>query len=190
MRNRGDLCTYNLNNKIQELYNPKNNFSNQVEIEMKNTQNNTYYLRVGDKVINKNNNYRAVDINDMPCVVFNGSVGIITRIEEDKSKCVIDFDGIGEVVFNKKDFNSLDLAYAITTHKSQGSEYTSVIVAIDDSSYIMNNAEVLYTSITRAKKNCILLGTNSAIRHCIKNKEMNTKQTYLLDKLNNYQKEN
>ena len=190
MRNRGDLCIYNLNNKIQEIYNPKNNFSNQVEIEMKNAQNNIYYLRVGDKVINKNNNYRAVDINDMSCVVFNGSVGIIIHIEDDKSKCIIDFDGIGEVIFNKKEFMSLDLAYAITTHKSQGSEYTSVIVAIDDSSYIMNNAEVLYTSVTRAKKNCILLGTNSAIRHCISHKEMNTKQTYLLDKLNNYAKEN
>ena len=190
MRNRGDLCTYNLNNMIQEIYNPKNTFSNSVEIELSNGQNNKYVLRVGDKVINNRNNYNAVDTNDEPCAVFNGSMGVIKYIDDDKSKCIVDFDGIGEVVFNKKDFNSLDLAYAITTHKSQGSEYTSVIVAIDDSSYIMNNAEVLYTSITRAKKNCVLLGTNSAIRHCIKNKEMNTKQTYLLDKLNDYQKEN
>lgn len=190
MRNRGDLCIYNLNNMIQEIYNPKNTFSNSAEIELSNGQNNKYFLRVGDKVINNRNNYNAVDTNDEPCAVFNGSMGVIKHIDDDKSKCIVDFDGIGEVVFNKKDFNSLDLAYAITTHKSQGSEYTSVIVAIDDSSYIMNNAEVLYTSITRAKKNCVLLGTNSAIRHCIKNKEMNTKQTYLLDKLNDYQKEN
>ena len=105
-------------------------------------------------------------------------------------KCIINFEGIGEVVLYKKDIGALELAYAITIHKSQGSEYPSVITVIDDSSYIMNNSEVLYTGITRAKKHCTLLGTNSAIRHCITQKETKNKQTYLKEFLDDYSLQN
>ena len=185
MKTRGDVCCFNLNNKIQEIVNPKNEFNNKEEIEIKLTPSSkdskSYILRVGDKVINTKNNYKVVDIDDRQCAIYNGSIGIIKDIRMGGKKCIIDFEGIGEVVLYKKDFNALELAYAITIHKSQGSEYPSVITVIDDSSYIMNNSEVLYTGITRAKKHCTLIGTNTAIRHCISHKETKNKQTYLKD---------
>ena len=195
MKNRGDVCCYNLNNKIQEIYNPINNFNtNCVEIERKlsiNEKNDKFYkLRVGDKIINTKNNYNVYDINGSRCAIYNGSIGIIKDISTDLSECIVDFEGIGEVAIDKSDFIALELAYAITIHKSQGSEYPSVITVIDDSSYIMNNSEVLYTGITRAKKHCTLLGTNSAIRHCISHKETNNKQTYLKEFLDDYSLQN
>ena len=191
MKNRGDVCCYNLNNKIQEIYNPKNSFNkDEEEIEVKVStnikDNKVYKLRIGDKVINTKNNYNVVDTDDKPCVIYNGSIGIIKDIRMGGKKCIVNFEGIGEVVLYKKDIGALELAYAITIHKSQGSEYPSVITVIDDSSYIMNNSEVLYTGITRAKKHCTLLGTNSAIRHCITQKETKNKQTYLKEFLDDY----
>lgn len=193
MKTRGDVCCFNLNNKIQEIVNPKNKFNDKnEEIEIKLTpaakDSKKYILRVGDKVINTRNNYNVVDKNDMQCAIYNGSIGVIKYISNDGKKCIVDFEGIGEVVLYKKDFNALELAYAITIHKSQGSEYPSVITVIDDSSYIMNNSEVLYTGVTRAKKHCTLLGTNTAIRHCISHKETKNKQTYLKEFLDDYNK--
>ena len=87
--------------------------------------------------------------------------------------------------FGRDKFKNLELGYCITTHKSQGSGFKSTIIALDGSSYIMNNAELLYTAITRAKKYCILVATNSAVRSAISHKEVNNKQTYLKDMLIN-----
>ena len=139
-------------------------------------------IRVGDKVLNTKNNYNCVNPEGNITPVFNGNIGIIKEIDDD-NYCTIDFVGIGEVVFSKKDANNLELAYACTDHKVQGSGFTSVIVAMDNSSYIMNNSELLYTAITRAKKYCVLVGNNYAITKSIQTKEVKTKQTFLRDML-------
>ena len=182
MRLRGDLSCYNLNTKIQSIYNPKFNGGNSVEIflEKKNEEAKKYLIRVGDKVLNTKNNYKCINVaGDIP-PVFNGNLGIVKAIE-DNGYCTIDFVGIGEVVFNKTDSKNLELAYACTVHKMQGSGFTSTIVGMDSSSYIMNNSELLYTAITRAKKYCVLIGNNYAISKAIQNKEVKTKQTFLRD---------
>lgn len=182
MRLRGSISCYNLNTKIQALYNPKLNDKKEIEIFVEkgkeNSEDKKYFLREGDKVLNTKNNYRCVSINDVITPVFNGNIGIIKSIEDDGS-CVIDFIGIGEIIFSKNDSKNLELAYACTVHKMQGSGFSSTIVGMDNSSYIMNNSELLYTAVTRAKKYCVLVGTNGAIKKAISTKEVKSKQTFL-----------
>ena len=75
--------------------------------------------------------------------------------------------------------DQIEHSYAITIHKSQGSGFSTVIGAIDSSAYVLLNAELLYTLVTRAKKYCVLIGKNTAIRTAIKKREIKNKQTYL-----------
>ena len=184
MRLKGELSCYNLNTKIQNIYNPKFNDSKEIEIllEKKNEDTKKYLIRVGDKVLNTKNNYKCVNVEGDTTPVFNGNIGIVKEIE-DNGYCTIDFVGIGEVVFSKTDSKNLELAYACTVHKMQGSGFTSTIVGMDTSSFIMNNSELLYTAITRAKKYCVLVGNNYAISKAIQTKEVKTKQTFLRDML-------
>ena len=184
MRLKGELSCYNLNTKIQNIYNPKFNDSKEIEIllEKKNEDTKKYLIRVGDKVLNTKNNYKCVNVEGDTTPVFNGNIGIVKEIE-DNGYCTIDFVGIGEVVFSKTDSKNLELAYACTVHKMQGSGFTSTIVGMDTGSFIMNNSELLYTAITRAKKYCVLVGNNYAISKAIQTKEVKTKQTFLRDML-------
>lgn len=184
MRLRGELSCYNLNTKIQSIYNPNFNDGNEIIIplEKKNEEQKKYVIRVGDKVLNTKNNYKCINADGNTTPVFNGNIGIVKAIEDD-GYCTIDFVGIGEVIFSKSDSKNLELAYACTVHKMQGSGFTSTIVGMDSSSYIMNNSELLYTAITRAKKYCVLVGNNYAINKAIQTKEVKTKQTFLKDML-------
>lgn len=184
MRLKGELSCYNLNTKIQNIYNPKFNDSKEIEIllEKKNEDMKKYLIRVGDKVLNTKNNYKCTNVEGDTTPVFNGNIGIVKEIE-DNGYCTIDFVGIGEVVFSKTDSKNLELAYACTVHKMQGSGFTSTIVGMDTGSFIMNNSELLYTAITRAKKYCVLVGNNYAISKAIQTKEVKTKQTFLRDML-------
>lgn len=184
MRLKGELSCYNLNTKIQNIYNPKLNDSKEIEIllEKKNEDTKKYLIRVGDKVLNTKNNYKCLNAEGETTPVFNGNIGIVKEIAND-GYCTIDFVGIGEVLFSKSDSKNLELAYACTVHKMQGSGFTSTIVGMDTGSYIMNNSELLYTAITRAKKYCVLVGNNHAISKAIQTKEVKTKQTFLKDML-------
>ena len=185
MRLKGELSCYNLNTKIQPIFNPPfgQDNDNYIEIPLskKNEDYKCYKIRIGDKVINTKNNYRCVNSNGQNTPVFNGNIGIVKSIEN--RCCIVDFVGLGEIVLSNKEVKSLELAYAISIHKSQGSGFNSAIVGLDGSSYILNNAELLYTALTRAKKYCVLVGKNSAIRSAISKKEIKTKQTFLKDML-------
>lgn len=184
MRLRGELSCYNLNSKIQSIYNPKLSNCNEIEIflEKKNDEAKKYIIRVGDKVINTKNNYKCINSECDTTPVFNGNMGIVKEIEKN-GMCTIDFIGVGEVLFTKSDCKNLELGYACTVHKLQGSGFCSTIVGLDNSSYIMNNSELLYTAITRAKKYCILVANNYAVVKAIQTKEVKTKQTFLKDML-------
>ena len=184
MRLRGELSCYNLNSKIQSIYNPKLSNCNEIEIflEKKNDEAKKYIIRAGDKVINTKNNYKCINSEGDTNPVFNGNMGIVKEIEKN-GMCTIDFIGVGEVLFTKSDCKNLELGYACTVHKLQGSGFCSTIVGLDNSSYIMNNSELLYTAITRAKKYCILVANNYAVVKAIQTKEVKTKQTFLKDML-------
>ena len=118
MRLRGELSCYNLNSKIQSIYNPKLSNCNEIEIflEKKNDEAKKYIIRAGDKVINTKNNYKCLNSEGDQTPVFNGNMGIVKEIEKN-GMCTIDFIGVGEVLFTKSDCKNLELGYACTVHK-------------------------------------------------------------------------
>jgi exodeoxyribonuclease V alpha subunit len=174
MKEKGDACTYELNNEIQEYYNPYKMGKSQTDITK---YKKTYTLRVGDKVINMVNNYKTVNEYGLPTVIFNGYIGVIEAIEDDYM--IINFDLCGKIFVEKKFWNNIELAYAITCHKGQGSQWKSVIVGLDYNAYTLLTKEWVYTALTRAEKKCILCAENSALRYAISNSNITAKQTFL-----------
>lgn len=176
IKTRGDACTYKINNTIQELYNPAS--KNKKEI-IRLSNNNPFILREGDKIINTINNYR------LRTPIYNGNIGIIKSIgynEELESRVItIDFMGIGNVDVPEDAWNGIELGYAISSHKSQGSEWDYVIFGLDFSSYALLTRELVYTSITRAKKKCYLICQTGALRYATTQQAVSTKQTHLQD---------
>lgn len=182
---KGSLSCYNLNTKIQSVINPvsQEDLTYQIVLSKgkKDEDKKIYYIKSGDKVINTKNNYHCIDESGNITPVYNGNIGIVKEINYHGA--YIDFVGIGTVWFSTNDMKNIELGYCISIHKSQGSGFKSVIVAMDNGSYIMHNAELLYTAITRAKSYCCLVATNSSIRNSINKKEVNSKQTFLKDML-------
>ena len=173
IKSRGNACTYELNNAIQELYNPEDK---KKKSTTEYTQGKPYILREGDKVINTVNNYKTDP------AIYNGNIGIIKGFdvnEEGEEIMIVDFVGIGEVVLLKEFWNNIELAYAITTHKSQGSEFCHVIFGLDFSSYSLLSREMVYTGITRAKRKCTLIAQTGALRMAVSKAGVNIKQTHL-----------
>ena len=137
---------------------------------------------VGSKVMQMDNNYEKN--------VFNGEVGYITDIrdyQEGKEKVVqftVEFklnDQVKKVIYNRNELDQLDLAYAMTVHKSQGSGYKTVIIITDMTHYTLLDTCLLYTAITRAKKRCLLLSEPSAFKMCMNNNKSKSRQTWLKD---------
>lgn len=172
MKNRGDSCTYKLNNTIQELYNPADNKKPEITLSYKNGQ--CYILRQGDKVINTKNNYKTKS------QIFNGNIGIIKKVSIDPLEVTVDFLEIGTVLLNDFEvIKNLELGYAITVHKMQGSEFKNVIFGLDNWAMPLLTKELVYTGITRAKKKCDLICQNSALRIATNRTNISTKTTHL-----------
>ena len=127
----------------------------------------------GDKVINTKNNYEVVPN------IFNGNMGEVISVDSNESRLVIDFYNIGEVVIEGKALDSIELGYAITTHKSQGSTIPYVVSCVDYSHYVMLNRQQIYTMITRAKKKEIFIFETRALNRAIKTNNVVTKRTFL-----------
>lgn len=185
-RVRGELSAFNINNKIKEMINPiKGNNQNYIESNI--DSKNKYKISEGDKVIIVKNNYN-VDVwdEDSQCfstgAVFNGNLGIVDKVGI--GYVILDIDNVGKVKIESKNYNLIELGYAITAHKSQGSGWNSVIVAVDSGSYMMLSCEWLYTAITRTIKHCILVGENKAIRRCCSTTQGSNKLTFLPSMLN------
>lgn len=134
----------NLNNVIQAILNPPQPKSKVLEAHNE-------IFRIGDRILQLQNNPEKD--------IYNGQIGKIISIEEkDPKECMIaDFDG-REVAFARKDLNDLTRAYAITIHKSQGSEFPLVILNLTMQNFVMLKRNLLYTAITRAEKNLVLVG--------------------------------
>lgn len=161
---KGDLGVRSINAHIQNLITNKTN--NKFIVGRDKVE-----IYEGDKVINTKNNYSSSPN------VFNGNIGFVKEIRKDG--CIIDFIGVGEVFLKESWYEFLDLAYAITTHSAQGSQWEKVICCFDMSSYTMLYVEMLYTAITRASKECSLIIEHWAMVKALKTVEQKTKQTFL-----------
>jgi exodeoxyribonuclease V alpha subunit len=147
---KGLVGTYNLNQVLQESLNP-----NPVAI---NVAGNTF--RLGDKVMHLKNNYHKE--------VFNGDIGRICEIDRKKEVLDINYDN-RIVSYDFAEIDEINLAYAISVHKSQGSEYPAVIVPLMTQHYALLQRNLLYTAITRGEKLVILIGTPKALAIALKN---------------------
>ena len=135
--------------------------------------------REGDKVINTINNYR------LETPIYNGNIGTIKSIgynEELESRVItIDFIGIGNVDVPEEAWNGIELGYAITVHKFEGSQSKNIIFGLDFSSYSLLTRELIYTGITRAQKKCYLICQTGALRYATAQQSVSNKQTHLQD---------
>ena len=176
LRTRGNLSLQVLNDKIQQWYNPQKG-DNVVNL----TRNGKpLQFRVGDKVINTKNNYNAITDTGDKTILYNGMVGIITHIMPDDNSMIINFDsGVGNIYVDKDWLPNIELAYFCTVFKYQGSECDSCIFALDMSSFTLLTRNLVYTGLTRAKKNCIMVCENKALKKAISTNNVVKKQTFL-----------
>ena len=126
--------------------------------------------RLNDKVMQIKNNYDKE--------VFNGDIGRITRIDEDARKVTISFDG-RDRAYEYTDLDEIILAYAVSVHKSQGSDYHAVIIPIVTQHYILLQRNLIYTAITRGRKLVVMVGTRKALAIGVKNDKTKRRYTYL-----------
>ncbi|MBI4621628.1 MAG: ATP-dependent RecD-like DNA helicase [Verrucomicrobia bacterium] len=130
--------------------------------------------RPGDKVIQLRNNYEKN--------LFNGDIGTVVAVDPETSTLEADFDGERHT-FDRGEFANLALAYAISIHKSQGSEYPVVIVPLLKAHFMMLQRNLLYTAITRGKKKVFLVGEPAAYAMAVRNSESKLRITHLREKI-------
>ena len=134
-------------------------------------------FRTGDRIIQT--------VNDYEKEVFNGDLGMVESVElsEGRKKLIASFDG-RLVVYDQSELAELALAYAITIHKSQGSEYPVVILPLYTQHYILLNKNLLYTGLTRARNLAILVGQEKALALAVQNVQENQRYTLLNQRVN------
>jgi exodeoxyribonuclease V alpha subunit len=167
VKERGELSVKKLNIKLQQIFNPeKKPF----------IERHGYCYKVGDKIIQNGNNYYDE--------VFNGTLGYIIDVRPELNEIYIQFEDKDELVCYKgDDIDQIELAYAITCHRSQGSTIPIVLFVFDYSSYTLLSKQFVYTGITRASKGCIMLCEHRALRYAIRTDHSGKRNTFLKDML-------
>jgi len=129
---------------------------------------------VGDKVMQLRNNYDKD--------VFNGDIGFVVKIDQEAATILVDYDG-RQVVYEVGDRNELQLAYAITVHKSQGSEFPCVLIPLHTSHYVLLQRNLLYTALTRGRKLVVVVGSRRAVALAIANSRIQARHSGLRRRL-------
>lgn len=175
---KGNLGTKELNKELQKILNPPQKGKKEKAVGQ-------VIYRVGDKVMQIKNNYDIMWSKDREngTGVFNGELGRIVDIDTSDGAIQVKFDDEKEVWYEYSDLEQLEHAYAITVHKSQGSEFDVVIMPISQSSPMLLTRNLLYTAITRAKKLIIIIGSDKVIQFMIQNVDSKKRNTGLEYKL-------
>lgn len=161
---KGTISAKTLNEMLQNALNPIGKYLTHGEV----------IYRVGDKVMQLKNNYDKK--------IFNGDIGKVIEVDSDERTLLISFDE-ELVTYEYQELDELQLAYAITIHKSQGSEYPIVIMPITPQHFMMLQKNLIYTGITRAKKLFILIATDRAIDIALQRDGIDQRKTRLKEKL-------
>lgn len=139
-------------------------------------------FRAGDKVIQNSNNYKIEKKNRKGKVqngVFNGDMGRVKRIDEEEEYLYVEFEDGWTVQYDFSELEQLELAYALTVHKSQGSEYPVVVIPVWDYVPMLTSMNLLYTAVTRAKKCILLIGAKKRLYQMARNVRANDRLTGL-----------
>ncbi len=161
---RGDAGIDNLNRIIQEKFNPNGLIYNTVKLK----------LKKGDKIMQLKNNYEKE--------VFNGEHGIVKSFNKENGSLTVDYDGMF-VEYSGDEFDEITLSYAISIHKSQGSEYDYLLLVLSPAHSVMLNKELLYTAVTRAKKKIFLISDEETVRKAVAKSTPGSRKTLLLKRL-------
>ena len=161
---KGTIGAGNLNMELQKALNPSE------EGVVRGDRN----FKINDKVMQIKNNYDKD--------VFNGDIGRITKIDQENQELIISFDG-RDVPFDYTDLDEIVLAYAVSVHKSQGSEYPAVIIPILTQHYMLLQRNLIYTAVTRGRKLVVIVGTRKALAIGVRNDKTKKRYTYLKHRL-------
>lgn len=166
---KGECGTVNLNKLLQEIINPESTYKDEFRLR-------DFVIRTGDKVMQTKNNY---DISwtkegyfgdtEEGSGIFNGDIGTVLKIDLVAEKVTIDFDG-RKASYDFQELEDIEHAYAVTIHKSQGSEYPFVIIPVLNVSSLLMTKNLLYTAVTRAQKMVIIVGNKDAVYKMVNNK--------------------
>ena len=162
---RGSVGTTRLNSELREALNIRHGSK---------VQRMGRIVQEGDKVMQIRNNYEKD--------VYNGDIGTVLRIDGEESKVIVEMDS-GRVSYDFSELDELIHAYAVSIHKSQGSEYPAVVIPITTQHYMMLQRNLLYTGITRGKKLVVLVGTKKAVAIAVKNDKTRKRYTRLAGRL-------
>ncbi len=161
---RGPVGTLTFNRVLQRALN-----SSDEQVEALGSR-----FKTGDKVMHLRNNYRKE--------VFNGDIGLVTGIDPERERITVDYDGRA-VTYDFVELDELSLAYAISVHKSQGSEYPAVIIPLLTQHYVMLQRNLLYTALTRGRQLVVLVGTAKAMQVALRNDRPRQRRSKLAKRL-------
>jgi exodeoxyribonuclease V alpha subunit len=164
---RGAAGARLLNEKLQERLNP-------LRYDLAEYRSGSRLFRVGDRVLQLRNDYDKS--------VFNGDVGRIMQIDLESGEIQVEFEG-RNVPYEFADLDELTLAYAMSVHKSQGSEYPVVVIPLLTQHYMLLQRNLFYTAITRAKQMVIIVGTRKAMAMAVKNDKIAARWSGLQERL-------
>jgi exodeoxyribonuclease V alpha subunit len=164
----------NINKCLQDKINPSSLSKMEVETDK-------YIYRTGDRVMQVSNNYEREWRKDgiMGEGVFNGDIGVISDIDINTSEVIVEFEDGRIARYVKGDLEELTLSYAITIHKSQGSEFDVVIIPALSGPPMLLTRNLLYTAVTRAKKMVVIIGTKKCIGQMVHNNYTKVRYTML-----------
>jgi len=161
---RGIIGGQNLNVELQKALNPGDEGVSRMG----------RLYRIGDKVMQISNNYDKE--------VYNGDIGRIVGIDMEGQEVLVSLDG-REIPYDFSELDELVHAYAVSIHKSQGSEYPAVVIPILTQHYILLQRNLLYTGVTRGKKLVVIIGTRKAMAIAIRNNKTEQRYTLLSERL-------
>lgn len=164
---RGSLGIKELNLRLQSSLNPRSEYRDEYQAYGN-------LFRVGDKVIQTSNNYDKE--------VFNGDIGRIRSLDKEERQAVVRF-GKRDVIYEFGELDELELAYAITIHKSQGSEFPVVVIPLAMQQYLLLQRNLLYTGVTRGKRMVVLIGQKKALGMAVRNETTRHRHGGLLERL-------
>lgn len=185
---KGKLGVETLNGILQRYLNPPGD-------KKRECQSGDTLFREGDKVMQIKNNYQlaweVVSRYNIPIDqgmgIFNGDIGVIRTIDEYAREVVVEFDEHRRVTYPYSGLDEIELAYAVTIHKSQGSEYPAVIMPLLTGPHMLFNRNLLYTGVTRAKSCVTILGSRATVSEMVANNRENHRYTGFLDQIHSLQ---
>jgi exodeoxyribonuclease V alpha subunit len=157
---KGTVGAGNLNIELQKALNPRE------DAIVRGSRS----FRVNDKIMQIRNNYDKD--------VFNGDIGRIKRVDQENHEVVMSFDG-REVPYDLPDLDEVVLAYAVSVHKSQGSEYPAVVIPVLTQHYVLLQRNLIYTAVTRGKRLVVVVGARKALAIAVKNDKTQKRFTQL-----------